>query len=439
MLAKGDVVIIVLDTLREDYSAPLSKLLEMGFTKFRNTISQYPWTLPAHMSMLTGQLASAHHVHESKHLYISPELYQLSRWRLGNSEPNLLTKLKSWGYTNYCMSANPWLSPILGFKYDQYSGFDDFGVTGGVRELLTKRNALKNAFILLRKGALLTLVRLSWRRIRVSFPPLAMARYMDKGSAHIIRNLRHQLPHFRRPFFLLLNLMEAHEPYLWGETEEDLLPLCMLGRPPDKGWWKVAYQVHADLAASNCIKLVEELLPFDPLIIVTSDHGQLLGEKARYGHGFFLDDELLRVPLYVRFPSSMSEPARAEGFVSLTEVPHLIQSVVEGLPVQLGSDLAFSESYGCHSPLSRALSAQDKERIANLSGRRIKVFSAGGSVTYNQTTRCVEDSTPTLSEAEIQLLVKSIPEEAPPPAPGITFNPEDEKSLRERLHNLGYE
>ena len=33
------------------------------------------------------------------------------------------------------------------------------------------------------------------------------------------------------------------------------------------------------------------------IIIITSDHGQLFGEKNRYNHGTFLEEELLSVPL----------------------------------------------------------------------------------------------------------------------------------------------
>jgi arylsulfatase A-like enzyme len=40
----------------------------------------------------------------------------------------------------------------------------------------------------------------------------------------------------------------------------------------------------------------------DSLVIVTSDHGELLGDGG-LGHGYFLRDGLLRVPLWVKWPS----------------------------------------------------------------------------------------------------------------------------------------
>jgi arylsulfatase A-like enzyme len=42
----------------------------------------------------------------------------------------------------------------------------------------------------------------------------------------------------------------------------------------------------------------------DAMIVVTADHGQFVGEETRFGHdwGFFPEDPLVRVPLFVKFP-----------------------------------------------------------------------------------------------------------------------------------------
>ena len=40
----------------------------------------------------------------------------------------------------------------------------------------------------------------------------------------------------------------------------------------------------------------------DTWVVVTADHGELLGEHGRLGHHCQLDDQLLRVPLIVRYP-----------------------------------------------------------------------------------------------------------------------------------------
>ena len=49
--------------------------------------------------------------------------------------------------------------------------------------------------------------------------------------------------------------------------------------------------------ALKCCKQVIENLP-DKKIVITSDHGSLLGEKGRYGHGGRKYKELLEVPWF---------------------------------------------------------------------------------------------------------------------------------------------
>src|SRR5690606_13957543 len=43
----------------------------------------------------------------------------------------------------------------------------------------------------------------------------------------------------------------------------------------------------------------------DTLVIVTSDHGEALGEQGRIGHGAFLLDAVVDVPLIMRHPPSL--------------------------------------------------------------------------------------------------------------------------------------
>jgi hypothetical protein len=43
------------------------------------------------------------------------------------------------------------------------------------------------------------------------------------------------------------------------------------------------------------------------IVIVTSDHGDSLGEEGRWGHAFFIVPEVMRIPLIVRVPSRLRE------------------------------------------------------------------------------------------------------------------------------------
>ncbi len=58
------------------------------------------------------------------------------------------------------------------------------------------------------------------------------------------------------------------------------------------------------------------------LIVIMGDHGELFGEYDLIGHHFSLSDELLRVPLFVKWPneSNLLATSRSEAFVSLSNV-----------------------------------------------------------------------------------------------------------------------
>lgn len=56
----------------------------------------------------------------------------------------------------------------------------------------------------------------------------------------------------------------------------------------------------------------------DALIIVTADHGELLGEQGHFGHGKLLTEAELHVPLIVKFPSNANAGGRHEARVSNT-------------------------------------------------------------------------------------------------------------------------
>jgi hypothetical protein len=58
--------------------------------------------------------------------------------------------------------------------------------------------------------------------------------------------------------------------------------------------------------------LKQERLYDDSVIIVTSDHGDLLGEEGRWGHAFWVYPEVMRVPLIVHLPSWLKAPFRTD-------------------------------------------------------------------------------------------------------------------------------
>lgn len=90
----------------------------------------------------------------------------------------------------------------------------------------------------------------------------------------------------------------------------------------------------------------------DSLIIITSDHGQLLGEHGKRGHGIFLYDELLRIPLFINYPDKMriifNDEIIGQQYVSLTKLRgHVLDAVKSSLSRgdMLYSPSVYSESW----------------------------------------------------------------------------------------------
>jgi hypothetical protein len=85
------------------------------------------------------------------------------------------------------------------------------------------------------------------------------------------------------------------------------------------------------------------------MIIVTSDHGQALKEGRKvpyYGHGNFLYDEIIEVPLIIKFHGNRKIDIK-NGNQSLVNLPEQIISAVEGnFDDFMTSEYVFSESFG---------------------------------------------------------------------------------------------
>ncbi len=74
----------------------------------------------------------------------------------------------------------------------------------------------------------------------------------------------------------------------------------------------------------------------DALVMITSDHGESLGEHGEATHCIFVYESTLRVPLLVRWRGRLA-PARVPGPVSLADVAPTLLALV-GLPPLGGVD-----------------------------------------------------------------------------------------------------
>src|SRR6185503_17776179 len=97
----------------------------------------------------------------------------------------------------------------------------------------------------------------------------------------------------KRPYFLFLNYLEAHH---W-----------MMPEAPYDGQIAVM-----DAALGRFIDTLKARGRYEnALIVVTADHGELLGEHEQMGHGGrMMYEGLLHVPFVVKFPGATPPAAR---------------------------------------------------------------------------------------------------------------------------------
>ncbi|ASJ01305.1 sulfatase-like hydrolase/transferase [Thermococcus gorgonarius] len=398
-----NIILIVLDTLRKDYGEkylhPILK--KYGFNYYSNTIAPAPWTTPSHASIFTGLYPALHGAHETKK-------YKSDKVKLLHN--NILTReLKLLGYSNYLLSANMFVTPYFGFV-----GFDKVVVpTKKFPRILSKReskklqrysstNSIQTAFKLLEHGEFLLLLKASIQKVILD-NYLTLKVYgklrkwpLDLGLSEFTQWISSFK--FKSPMFMTINLMEMHEPYPTLPKSSVInyqTVKSWVGKPSEKivTGYKKGYEMEIKYLSENLPKLLNALKKkglFDnSLVIILSDHGQLLGEHGKINHGTFLYDELIQVPLWIKYPWE-SEPVKcSNGYISLTKIRDLIIDVAEGRyynDKKLYSSTVFSEVYGTHIDYSRMnLSHEELEKIRELEKYRIAVYYKNFKGIFNVT------------------------------------------------------
>ena len=186
-----------------------------------------------------------------------------------------------------------------------------------------------------------------------------------KGSDLIVKDVINSS--MNEPFFIFLNFMEVHEPLIKYEMNHDIpshqyLDLIGEKRISENKINKIRnnYLValkNLDEQIGFLIKFLKSKKLYDnTLVIVTSDHGQAIKEKRRfsfYGHGNFLYNELIEVPLIIKFPKNRKIQIK-KGYQSLVKIPDLIKNIIDGnIEDVITTDSAFSENYGPQHDLNQ--------------------------------------------------------------------------------------
>ncbi len=353
--SRPNVLWIVWDTVRADhtsvygYNKPTTpKLAEFarGATIYKRAISTANWTLASHASMLTGLYTARHGCHPAQG---APD---------GKPLPEEITTiaevLQREGYRTAAVVAN---HAYMDRRFDMNQGFDLYDVRRPVPYITPAREH----FLSFGVKKLFNHV-VSSREFEMSYRPGdAIAGDAAKLAAHFQQE--------RRPFFLFLNMMDAHDPLVPPAEFADRFPGRLSGVEymqlqdaralVHKGRMKMpeAYRRHLDsqydagiayldfVTARLFDTLKQQGLYDNTMIIVTSDHGEALGEHNFYGHPVSMDQNQIHVPLLVKYPGER-DGAQVEALASGVDLmPTVLRAVgsTTTAPPTDGRDLRGSE------------------------------------------------------------------------------------------------
>ncbi|MHC4214790.1 MAG: sulfatase, partial [Planctomycetota bacterium] len=273
-----NVLLISIDTCRADhlscYGYPrkttpnIDTIAEEGIL-FENVITPAPLTLPAHSSMLTGTIPPYHRVHDNMDI------------KFGGSNVTLAGILKGNGFTTGAI--------VSAFVLDHQFGLDEgFHSYNDSFEEEHKAGNISE-----RKGGEATSFALDW-----------LQENKDEN------------------FFLFLHYYDPHVEY---EPPAPFSSRFM--ENPYAG--EIAY---TDYCIGQVIEKLKELDLYDStLLVITSDHGEALGDHNELTHGYFIYQSTLRVPLIFKVPGG-PESVRIVDTAGLIDIVPTICGLL-GVPV----------------------------------------------------------------------------------------------------------
>jgi choline-sulfatase len=267
----GNLLLVTVDTLRADHVGAYGDARAQTATFDRlaregvlveEAVAQVPQTRPSHASMLTGRYPYEHGVRDNAAGPIAPGM------------PTLATVLKAAGYDTAAF--------IGAYPVSRSSGLDrGFDVYDD------------------------------------PFEKAADGRTERRGQEVVDRALGWLERPRSRPFLLWVHLFDPHAPY----TPPPPFAGRFAGRPYDG---EVAY------ADSQVARLLDWLDRSGQrprtLVVVTSDHGEGLGQHGEEEHGILVYDSTLRVPLVLSWPGRLPAGARVRGqFRSVDLMPTVLE------------------------------------------------------------------------------------------------------------------
>lgn len=309
---RPSIVLVVVDCARADHLScygyrslrtPHIDALAEQSVRFAHAIAPAVWSVPSHASLFSGLYLSEHQLNDAEH-QLHPDIILLAE------------ALSAVGYHTAAISNNPYIGRFT----ELARGFDTVVADNQLSTVSERRRLVDRA------------VNLASRKTFVGdfVEPKGHIRRGQRTIDRALGWLAEQESTERRPFFLFLNLMEVHVPYAppyhlissalprdrppgrlirdYGDYQADRHNAgCQPITDEKRRIWNGLYDAslaYADQLVGRLWKSLEGFarLEHDLMFILTSDHGDNLGDHGVVGHALSVHDTLVHIPLIMWHP-----------------------------------------------------------------------------------------------------------------------------------------
>jgi arylsulfatase A-like enzyme len=373
-----NVLLITIDTLRADRLAtfggragltPRLDGLAADGVAFTTAISQSSWTLPSLASLFTGLPPSRHGAGWSTEAF-----NLLARAPLSDKAWIMTETLREKGYATHAVVTNPYLAMHYGLGRG-FGGYENVSIES-------------EAFLALRETMVARLLLAVWPSLLIG----------DIGETVTARAQAWLERHRTEKFFLWVHYLDPHTPYgdsrrigsksfrsdapFAGTTASDSLGprfdaiarlrageihLDAMQRRQLLQLYDAGVQ-YADEQVGRLLDSVDRLdLREHTVIIVASDHGEEFWEHGGVEHGHTVYDELVRVPLILRWPGGPGGRVVSNVVRLMDVAPTIVELTGCGPPPRSieGRSLrapAMEEPEGARVAVSEGLLLSDEKR-----------------------------------------------------------------------------
>lgn len=345
-----NVICFCLDTVRKDYFDRFApRLREDSDSSYTQCRAASSWTTPSHASMFSGKLPHVHGIHTHNRRF---EHLPVSETFLANLPDS---------YTTIGVSANVHAGPAFGFD-KLFDNFTYVAPQNWYPDGLDLKSLLKECdksgidlykewfkAAVRHKHPIKSLANGGISKLNTLADRFPIPRPIDDGTKRAInRSKRYLEEEISEPFFLFVNLMEAHPPFQhtrgydtsihevpssWTSREFDLWEIRRDGafeaNEQNIEYFKQLYRTAIDYLDDIVSDFIDEsasLTTLETTCIVTADHGEDLGgtqSTPRFGHTGSLSEGLLHVPLDL-YNTPEGYPDTVTDYTSLLDLGDLI-------------------------------------------------------------------------------------------------------------------